>query len=418
MEWSSEISGIVIQTGEIRFELPSPGAPPPPEPHDLPDVRLDPDAAEEAYEKARRLEWDAVGPADLPEIEHLLKLAAASGHADAMAKLGLIAEGRTRAQLAGELADRPTPAQVEAAERWYRRSAQHGSGFGALHLGRIEEEEHGNATQALSWYEKAANRGFGVARERYDGLRKRLSLGLGALAGRKPMSIAHPAFVQWIQDEWEGNEALATAFCLGALAEACGGPYGEWGTLSQDEQILLLQHFSALHPTKITLPAVAFEYQEGIGDGNLRRVAARIAADPLLPANEFAPVWWQRKLEGKISRQEFVYHVELTIEDYDQWHALLVQLIEDLGRNERHRANVLDLKLICNELAARRSTSLPALGGHDLREFFLVLTPEQWDLLLRIGDICMNDQGAPEDFREFWRGIDATLRAAPTEPFE
>lgn len=414
-----EISGIIIQTGEVRFKLPSPvpGPPLPPEPRDLPDVRLDPEAAEEAYEKARELEWDERGLANLPEIEHLLKLAAASGHAGAMAKLGLVAEGRTRAQMAGEIADRPTTAQVEAAERWYLRSAQHGSGFGALHLGRIEEEEHGNATQALRWYEKAAGLGFELAQERYDGLRKRLSLGLGALAGRKPVSTADPAFIQWIQDEWEGTEAKAVAFCLAELSRACGGPYGEWGTLSEEEQITLVQHFSALHPTKVMLPAVAFEYQEGIGDGNLRRVAAQIAADPLLPANEFAPIWWQRKLEGKVSTQEFVYHVELTIDDYDQWHALLVQLIEDLGRNELHRANVLDIKLICVELAYRRSQSLPADGGQNRREFILILTPERWDLLLHIDDICINNQDAPEDYREFWRGIDATLRAARSEPF-
>lgn len=419
-EVSGTVSGDVFQAGEMHFHFPAPVPDtPPPAPQDLPDVRLDPAAAKQAYEKACRLEqdWPERGVTDLPEIEGLLKLAAASGHADAMARLGLIAEGRTRATMAGERADQPTTTQVVAAERWYLHSAQHGSGFGALHLGRIEEEHHGNATQALRWYEKAANLGFGIAKARYDGLRKRLSLGLGALAGRKPMSTAHPAFVRWLQDEWQGNESLALAYCLAELSRACGGEYGEWGTLTEQEQMTLLQHFSALHPTEVELRAVAFEYQENIGDGNLRQAAARIAANPLSPANDFAPVWWQRKLEGRVSREQLTYTVELALDDFDQWHALLVELAERRTQNGTGPETALDLKLICREIADRRSKAVRALSGHDRWEFVLIFTPEQLDLLLHVNETCIGLPDEGDGFRQFWQRVDAALRAAPSESF-
>ncbi|WP_328649093.1 hypothetical protein OHS58_17970 [Amycolatopsis sp. NBC_00348] len=86
------------------------------------------------------------------------------------------------------------------------------------------------------------------------------------------------------------DEQRAIAACLDELADACGGPYGEWGTLEQDEQVAVIGHFSTLQPSRIHLPAVAFEYYDGIGEGNLRPFTADLRKGRAPDAWKLAPV--------------------------------------------------------------------------------------------------------------------------------
>lgn len=182
-------AGLVM--GGVHYHVTFPGGsstaprlPPPPDPFALPEGLLTEEQAREAYEAAclLELEWSGGdGTQNLPRIEQLHRLAAGAGNADAMARLGLIVEGRMRARLRGELPEEPSAADAELAMHWYRRSAQLGSAFGALFLGTLYEEWLGNPSEALRWYEKAADAGHQIARSRFDGLQKRLTLGLGAL---------------------------------------------------------------------------------------------------------------------------------------------------------------------------------------------------------------------------------------------
>ncbi|GAA0683349.1 hypothetical protein GCM10010193_41550 [Kitasatospora atroaurantiaca] len=442
-------AGLVMGGIHYHFEFPSnlstpPQLPPPPESFALPDGLLTEAQAEEAYEAACRLEmeWsDGDGTENLPRIEQLHRLAAGAGNADAMARLGLIAEGRMRARLRGEMPEEPSAAELETAMHWYMRSAQLGSTFGALFLGTLFEERLGNPTEALKWYKKAADAGHQTARSRYDGLQKRLSLGLGALAGRKqfddgkhratarrePMGEkpvnAQSAFEHWIEQEWQGNEASAFAACLFELADACGGPHGEWGTLTENEQAVILGHFSTLQPTRVALPAVAFEYQESIGDGNLRAFAARLSADPRTAASaqELAPVWCQKMRENRVGSQELTYTIELDFQDYDWMKSLLDSLAEQMQENppagSRLPEYLLDLKMISRELAKGRNRAVPAVSGDNRWEFFVILTPEYMEVLKAHSAQYSEDRGAPADFQAFWKRVDDALNSAPSTPF-
>ncbi|MFF1902668.1 hypothetical protein [Kitasatospora sp. NPDC058218] len=442
-------AGVVM--GGIHYHFASPGdfatapqLPPPRDAFALPDGLLTEEQARETYEAARRLEleWSGGdGAQNLPRIEQLHRLAAAAGNADAMAHLGQIAEGRMRARLRGERPEEPSPEAVETAMHWYGRSAQLGSVIGALFLGTLYEERLGNPAEALTWYEKAADAGNRGARSRLDGLQKRLSLGLGALAGRKrfddgtarntsrserggeqPVNARSP-FEQWLEREWKGNEGSAIAACLFALADACGGAHGEWGTLTEDEHGVVLRHFSTLQPTRVTLPAVACEYQESIGDGNLRAFAARVGADPRTApsARQLAPVWCRKVRENRVETREFSYTVELDYRDYDRMKALLDRLAEQLRADrpegDRLAEYLLDLRMISRELAAGRDRAVPADGGRDRWEFTVLLTPEYMEVLKAHSAQYSADGEASPDFQAFWQRVDDALHAAPATPF-
>ncbi|MEU1423693.1 hypothetical protein [Kitasatospora sp. NPDC005751] len=442
-------AGLVM--GGVHYHVTFPGdpsiaprLPPPPDPFALPEGLLTEEQAREAYEAAclLELEWSGGdGTQNLPRIEQLHRLAAGAGNADAMARLGLIVEGRMRARLRGELPEEPSAADAELAMHWYRRSAQLGSAFGALFLGTLYEEWLGNPSEALRWYEKAADAGHQIARSRYDGLQKRLTLGLGALAGRRRFDDGEPrstdrqdreggqpvnngsAFEHWLEREWRGSEAMAVAACLSALADACGGPHGEWGTLDEQEHGVVLAHFSTLQPTRVTLPAVAREYQGNIGDGNLRALATLLRRNPRSApsARELAPVWCQKVRENRVETSEFTYLVELDYHDYDRMKALLDLLAERLRaappEGDRLAEYLLDLRMISDELAQARNRAVPAYSGPDRWEFSVILTPEYLEVLKAHSAQYAADRAAPADFRAFWKRVDDALNAAPATPF-
>ncbi|MFE6610556.1 hypothetical protein [Amycolatopsis sp. NPDC057786] len=396
----------------------------------------DPGQAKEAYEAARKLEMSLDSTVeDLVEIEQLYRKAAVAGHAGAMARVGLIVEGRLRARLRGKVPGEPSAADVETAMHWYAKSAERGSAFGALYLGRLYEERLAKPAEALKWYEKAAADGNEIARSRLDGLQRRLALGLGALAGRAPfdpdLSERKPMptntdHERWINQEWGGSEHRAIAFCLGDLAEACGGTHGEWGTLPENEGVAVLGHFSILMPTRIHLPAVACEYYDHIGEGNLRTFAAELLANRHSAdrAKEFAPVWWRQRTENRVSTEEFVYTVELALQDYDSLAALLDSLIENTraepAPDAEHREILLGLRMISRRLAGPRERAVPAASGDGKWDFTLVLTPEYMRILVGHAaaySLGQAEQEAPAGFREFWQRVHDALEAANVTPF-
>ncbi|MFJ9950062.1 tetratricopeptide repeat protein [Kitasatospora sp. NPDC091207] len=440
-----------LVTGGIHYHFSFPGdlatppqLPPPPDSLALPEGLLGEEQAREVYEAAclLELEWSGGdGTQNLPRIEQLHRLAAAAGNADAMARLGLIVEGRMRARLRGERPEEPSATDAETAMRWYLRSAQLGSAFGALFLGTLYEERLGNPTEALKWYEKAADAGHQIARSRFDGLQKRLALGLGALAGRKRFDEDGPrgttrrerggeqpvnadsSFELWLDREWKGNEARALAACLFALADAWGGAHGEWGTLTEEELGIIIRHFSTLLPTRVTLPAVALEYQESIGDGNLRALAARLRADPRTApsARDLTPVWCRKVRENRVEAREFTYTVELDYRDYDWMKSLLDNLAQQLRADPPEGDGLpeylLHLRMISLELAKGRDRAVPAYSGENRWEFSVILTPEYLEVLKAHSAQYSADREASTEFQAFWKRVDDALNAAPATPF-
>lgn len=244
--------------------------------------------------------------ADLPRIKALYRAAADAGHADAMGRLGLICEGRTRTWMEGRMPHHNTGGDLDTAKHWYRKAAEHGSAFGALWLGELCEDRLGELAEALRWYDVALARGCQLARERRDGLRQRLAGGLGDLARNtwSPVERVHPrdgsqptggdvmpidpnkeldrltraagTYQRWMQSEWGGEEPLAIAYCLDALIDACGGHFGEWGTLTEAEQNVTLRYFMTYQPTKDDLPVVAKDFYRRVPPGNLKRLAGTL----------------------------------------------------------------------------------------------------------------------------------------------
>ncbi|MGT2527027.1 tetratricopeptide repeat protein [Streptomyces nojiriensis] len=133
------------------------------------------------YAAALALEQGLNGAKRLAEIESLYRTAADQGHPEAMARLGLVLEGKTRARLRGELFCKDSPGDIEAAKHWYGKAAALGSVFGALWLGLLYEDRLGDTFEAMKWYEVAARGGHEGAEAALTGLRDRLSRGLGPL---------------------------------------------------------------------------------------------------------------------------------------------------------------------------------------------------------------------------------------------
>lgn len=102
---------------------------------------------------------------DLPEIELLYRRAAAGGSAEAMGRLGLLLEGRTRAKFEGHAPGHAVGHLGEALE-WYRLGAERGDALSAFFLGRLYAEKLGDWEKAVPWYSRASRAGNSDARKR------------------------------------------------------------------------------------------------------------------------------------------------------------------------------------------------------------------------------------------------------------
>ncbi|MFG2949632.1 caspase, EACC1-associated type [Streptomyces adustus] len=272
---------------------------------------------EALFQAALALErdWDT-DAASLPRIESMYRDAAEAGHPEAMTRLGLILEGRTRERLGGTLPGETNSPDIDGAMHWYTRAARLGSSHGAYFLGLAYEDHLGNWPQALNWYRQAARdeRNW-AARKALTGLEDRMARGLGPLthagnfgepgisahhqdrengesvvfsnraneqgtlvarilagqAGPDVVAAVQNNFQQWLRDCWGGDQNLALAFCVNALAEACGGARGEWGTLSEKEQSGLVWFFSLLClPTRDSVETDATAFRKQTRDAGQR----------------------------------------------------------------------------------------------------------------------------------------------------
>ncbi|WP_381805344.1 caspase family protein [Streptomyces niveus] len=260
---------------------------------------------DEMYSSAYALEsdWDGAGLEDFAEMEKLYRAAANLGQTDAMGRLGLILEGKTRSRLEGGNRSYESP-DIDEAMYWYRKSAERGNIYGAYWLGLLYEDHLGDVAEALKWYETAARAGHRGAQEARDGLRERLALGLGPLARARPFQknsvhqppaqpknrkvtmaskradaqgdiiskiskrTATPSDVERLRAnherwkiEWKG-EIRANAALVNELARACGDSRGEWGTLAEQEQAALAYYFGlAFLPTRDSIEEDAHEFR-------------------------------------------------------------------------------------------------------------------------------------------------------------
>src|SRR6185369_7312829 len=84
--------------------------------------------------------------------------------ADAMARLGLLVEGYTRATFEARPPWESVGNLSEAAE-WYRRAAGRGHAQAAYFLGRLYAEKLGDWAKAEPWYRQAAEGGNNSAHQ-------------------------------------------------------------------------------------------------------------------------------------------------------------------------------------------------------------------------------------------------------------
>ncbi|MDT0608661.1 caspase, EACC1-associated type [Streptomyces lancefieldiae] len=256
-----------------------------------PEPGADPDAV---YREAYRRETKE-GVERLPVITALYRAAAATGHTPSMNRLGQIAEGRVQARMQGIEPGPVDGAALSEATQWYTKATEAGDPVGPLHLGQLYEEQYKEQNQALYWYALAARRGNGAARERLTGLEQRIRLGIDTtrqLGGEndgepepaRPAPSAdgtigslatNVARQRWLAD-WDGMGSLALAQCLDVLIDACGGSHGEWASLDEAEQELILADFTARLPRRTEFASAARRYYKDVGPGNLRAHAARL----------------------------------------------------------------------------------------------------------------------------------------------
>ncbi|OLF04783.1 peptidase C14 caspase catalytic subunit p20 [Actinophytocola xinjiangensis] len=230
----------------------------------------------------------------LPMITATYRAAAEAGHAPSMNRLGQIAEGRIQARMQGVEPGPITGKALLEATHWYTKASEAGDPVGPLHLGQLYEQRYKDPRQAVFWYDLAARRGNGAAKELLAGLRQRIRLGIASTdpetvrhekesAPTRPRPTAETSRQGWLAD-WDGSTALATAQCLDVLLDACGGPHGEWSTLTTPEQERVLIDFLAQRPPKATLARAARDYYNAAGPGKLRDHAAGLPRTT--PSNE------------------------------------------------------------------------------------------------------------------------------------
>jgi len=100
---------------------------------------------------------------DLPAIEEWYRKAAAAGSAEAMGRLGLLLEGRTRARMEDRLV---YSGDFMEAARWYRQAVSAGDSWAAFALGRLYSDKLDDWATAEVWYRRAAADGRWQAEER------------------------------------------------------------------------------------------------------------------------------------------------------------------------------------------------------------------------------------------------------------
>ncbi|RSR96459.1 caspase, EACC1-associated type [Streptomyces sp. WAC00469] len=273
-----------------------------------PEPGTDPDAM---FREAYRWETEE-GIERLHLIEARYRAAAEAGHTQAMNRLGQIAEGRVQARMQGI---EPGPVDGRAllqATYWYTKAAEAGDPVGPMHLGQLYEEQYKDLDRALYWYGLAAQRNNSAAHERLAGLEQRIRLGL-VTDGRpgedeqkddpgeeEPPDAGQPVggpqqpgprppagftvadltarllFHQWLDREWNGDQQLAIAQCHNVLITATGGDYGEWSTLKEADQHVLITDFMYRRPPRASVALEARRYYQEIGPGNLRAHAEKL----------------------------------------------------------------------------------------------------------------------------------------------
>ncbi len=242
----------------------------------VPDLPAAAPSPEENYERALRLERRGRAE-DLREIEELYLSAARANHVAAMVKAGMVVEGRVRAAVLGTAPPRASEADLAKATRWYTAAAKAGDGAAALLLGELNEERSRDTERALDWYDLGARLGNSFAAERRSSLERRRELDIDqvrpepdddrAAARPRPRSLGEAAAERHWLEQWRGQGAMATAECLDALVNACGG---EWSTLSARRQETVLAAFIGERPERSRLALAAVEFYEKIGAGRLR----------------------------------------------------------------------------------------------------------------------------------------------------
>lgn len=242
----------------------------------IPDLPAAAPSPAENYERALHLERRG-RVEDLREIEELYLSAARANHVAAMAKAGMVLEGRVRAEMRGTAFSRAGEADLAKATRWYTAAAKAGDGAAALLLGELNEERFQDTERALDWYDLGVRLGNSLAAERRSSLERRRELGIDQVraepdadrptARPRPRSLGEAAMgLHWL-GQWQGQGALAMAECLDALVNACGG---EWSVLSPGQQQTALGAFMDERPERSRLALAAVEFYEQIGAGRLR----------------------------------------------------------------------------------------------------------------------------------------------------
>jgi TPR repeat protein len=118
--------------------------------------------AEELFAAGQELELRGRAE-ELPAIEEWYRKAAAAGSVEAMGRLGLLLEGRTRAKMEDRLVYSGNYAE---AARWYRDAAEAGDSWAAFALGRLYADKLDKWASAEVWFRRAAADGRWQAKER------------------------------------------------------------------------------------------------------------------------------------------------------------------------------------------------------------------------------------------------------------
>ncbi len=144
---------------------------------------------------------------DLPAIEELYRKAAAAGSVEAMGRLGLLLEGRTRAKFEDRFQYSGNYAE---AARWYREAADAGDSWAAFALGRLYSDKLDDWASAEVWFRKAAAAGRWQAKER-------LAEGRAGVARRRETDAMLDGLGSRGESRPNAGTAAAGSSCLVAL---------------------------------------------------------------------------------------------------------------------------------------------------------------------------------------------------------